>query len=160
MGLGVFLGGLGTLLEKLGDLAEKAEKLSENGDIQGATLEEKEVRGVYGFSVKVGLGDKGVQVEPFGNVHKDKRTGRTVVDEVREPLVDVFEEEDHVLVVVEMPGMNEEDVHLELQEDILTITAARGRKKYRKEVLLPTAFPVERMSHTCHSGVLEIKLTR
>ena len=45
-----------------------------------------------------------IKVEPFGNVTKDKESGRTVVHEVREPLVDVFEEDDHVLVIAEMPG--------------------------------------------------------
>lgn len=158
MGLGGFLSGLGTLLEKLGDLAEKGEELRQTGELHGLGPRDK-VRGVYGFTIKTGLGgEPGVKVEPFGNVRKDERTGQTVVDEVREPAVDVFEEAEAVLVVAEMPGVGADDVQLDLTEDVLSITAAHGDKKYRKEVLLPAAFAAEQMSHTCRNGVLEVKL--
>ncbi len=157
MGLGGFLGGLGTLLEKLGELAEKGEELRQSGELHGP---EGKLKGIYGVSIKVGLGDQGMKVEPFGNVHKDEQTGKTVVDEVHEPMVDVFEEADHVLVLVEMPGIGEEDLQLELQDDILTVTAAKGKKKYRKEVLLPAAFAPDKMSRTCRNGVLEVRFAR
>src|SRR4051812_26976650 len=49
----------------------------------------KGLKGVYGVSLKVGLGDEGLKVEPFGNLRRDEATGEAVVDEVREPLVDV-----------------------------------------------------------------------
>ena len=156
-GVGGFLGGLATLLEKLGDLAEKGEELRKSGEIRGAN---GKVHGVYGFNIKVGLGEEGVKVEPFGNVRKDEKTGRPVVHEVREPMVDVFEEKEHVLVVAELAGVGEEDVKLELKQDILTISAAKGSMKYRKEVLLPASFSQEKMSHRCHNGVLEVKLVR
>ncbi len=73
-----------------------------------STAPGKEVKGIYGFTVKVGLGDDGPRIEPFGNIRKDRESGHTVVQEVREPVVDVFEEEDHVLVVAEMPGVSVE----------------------------------------------------
>jgi HSP20 family protein len=157
VGLGGFLGGLGALLEKLGELAETGEELRKEGEIRGPG---GQVRGVYGFNVKVGLGDQGIRVEPFGNLGKDARTGRPVVQEVREPLVDVFDEKDHVLVVAEMPGVAEEDVDVELNDDILTIVAGRGEKKYRKEVLLPESFSPGQMSRLCRNGVLEVKLAK
>lgn len=155
--LGGILGGLGGLLEKLGELAEKGEELRKSGVLES---KDKKIQGVYGFSVKVGLGEEGggLTVEPFGNVRKDEETGKTVVDEIREPLVDVFEEQDHVLVVAELPGIAQEEVQLDLKDDILAITAAHGDKKYHKEVLLPAAFAPEKMSHTCRSGILEVKL--
>jgi HSP20 family protein len=159
MGLGGFLGGLGTLLERLGELAEKGEQLQQSGELGGGDGDRK-IQGVYGFSIKMGLGDVGVQVEPFGNVRKDAQTGKPVVDEVREPLVDTFEEDDHVLVVAEMPGISQEDVRLELHDDILVLSASHGPKNYRKEVLLPASFSAEGMSYTCRNGVLEVKLAR
>ena len=156
MGLGGFLGGLGTLLEKLGELAEKGEELQQSGEIG-----EGKLRGVYGFTIRTGLGgEPGIKVEPFGNVREDEQTGRPVVHEVREPMVDVFEEPDHVLVVAELPGIGEENLQLELKDDILTIAAARGDKKYRKEVLLPVVFAPEKMSHSCRNGILEVRFAR
>ena len=154
--LGGFIGGLGTLLEKLGDLAERGEELRGLHELRG-----KPLRGVVGFTIKTAVGDgHGVKVEPFGNVGKDERTGKVAVHEVNEPMVDVFDEPTKVLVVAEMPGVSDGDVHLELVDDILTISAERGRKKYRKEVLLPAAFTSKQMKHTCRDGVLEIEFTR
>jgi HSP20 family protein len=119
------------------------------------------VKGIYGFTVKVGLGDDRPRVEPFGNIRKDRESGHTVVQEVREPVVDVFEEDDHVLVVAEMPGVSVEDVKITVEDDLLTISAERGDKKYRKEVLLPGQLqPARRSQVACNNGVVEIKCMR
>ncbi|WP_449245560.1 Hsp20/alpha crystallin family protein [Desulfobacca acetoxidans] len=155
VGFGGMFKGLANLIEKLGDLAEKGEHLKKSGEFT-----HQDVKGVYGFSVKVGLGDKGdkeVKVEPFGNVRKDEKSGETVVAEIREPVVDVFEEKDYTLVVAEMPGVSAKDVHLEVKDDLLTIYAEKKDKKYRKEILLPRSYPQEKMKVTCNNGILEIK---
>ena len=151
---GVFKG-LADLIEKLGDLADKGQELKKSGEFQ-----QKDWKGVYGFSVKMGLGDKGdqeIKVEPFGNVRQDERSGETVVQEIREPVVDVFEEKDFTLVVAEMPGISTKDVKLEVKDDLLTIIAEKRDKKYRKEILLPRVYPREKMQMSCNNGILEIK---
>jgi len=150
------LTGLTDIVEKLGDLAEKGEKISRTGEIHWKGRE-KGLKGVYGFSVKVGLGGEGVKVEPFGNIRKDETTGQSVVQEVREPMVDVFDEKDYTLVVAEMPGIGAEDVRLDVKDDLLTIYAEKGDKKYRKEVLLPRSYPREKMFPSSNNGILEIK---
>jgi len=155
-GLGGLFKGLGGLVEKLAELAEKGEELKKTGEFHG-TAEGKELKGVYGFSVKVGLGGEGLKVEPFGNIHKDKATGQAVVLEVREPMVDIFEEKDEVLVVAEMPGIGTEDVRLDLKDDLLTLSAQKGNKRYRKEILLPGTFQRDKMTVSCNNGVVEIR---
>jgi HSP20 family protein len=154
-GVGIMFKGLADLVEKLGELAEKGETLSRTGEFQGKSG----VRGIYGFNVKVGgLGrEKGFQVEPFGNIRRDEKTGDTVVQEIREPVVDIFEEKDYTLVVAEMPGISAKDVRLEVKDDLLTIYAEKGDKKYRKEVLLPHSYPRAKMKVSCNNGILEIK---
>lgn len=154
LGLGGIFSGLSDLVGKLNDLAKTGEELRRTGEIHGAG---KEVKGIYGFTVKVGLGDQAPQVESFGNIRKDEKTGRTVVQEIREPVVDLFEEKDHLLIVVEMPGISAADVQLEVKDDVLTLAAAKGEKKYRKELLLPAAYPKEKMRLSCNNGVLEIR---
>jgi HSP20 family protein len=156
-GLGGILKGLGDLVEKLGELAETGQELSKTGEIHGPG---KELKGIYGFSVKVGLGDEGPRIEPFGNIRRDTKSGRTEVQEVREPMVDVFEEDDHVLVVAELPGIGKEDVRIDVKDDVLTIIAERGDKKYRKEVLLPRSISRQQMQVSCNNGVLEIKCAK
>jgi HSP20 family protein len=151
--LGGILKGLGDLVEKLGELEQRG-GISETGEIGG---EGGKVKGIYGFSVKVGLGDQGPRIEPFGNIRRDADSGRSEVQEVREPMVDVFEEDDHVLVLAELPGIGKDDIKIEVKDDVLTIAAEHGEKKYRKEVLLPYPVPKDKMQIACNNGVLEIK---
>jgi HSP20 family protein len=156
-GLGGIFQGLAGLVEKLGELAETGQEISRTGEIGGPG---KEIRGIYGFTVKFGLGEEGARIEPFGNIRRNAQSGRAVVQEIREPAVDIFEEKDYVLVVAEMPGISAADVRLEVKDDLLTISAARGGKTYRKEVLLPAVFPLEKMAVSCNNGILEIKCLR
>ena len=157
LGIGGILRGLTDLVDKLEQISKAGGELSRTGEIQG---EGQEVKGIYGFTVKVGLGDDKPRVEPFGNIRKDRKSGRAVVEEVREPVVDVFEEEDHVLVLAEMPGVSVEDVVLEVKDDVLIVSAKRGDKKYRKEVRLPESIPRQRMEIASNNGVVEIKCRR
>ncbi len=153
------LRGLGDLVQKLGDLAEKGEQMKRSGVFDIDTGGGKNAKAVYGFSMKMGLdGNQEAHVEPFGNVHRDEKTGETTVQEVSEPLVDVIEESDHVLVLAEMPGVADEDIHLDLNGDILVLHAEKGSKKYHKEIVLPRSFDSKAMERSCRNGILEVKL--
>ncbi len=154
--MGGFFSGLTELIERLGELAEKGEELSRSGNLQ-FDEKKKDLKGVYGFSVKLGLGDDRPKVEPFGNLRKDKKTGRPVVQEVREPITDVFEEDNHLLILAEMPGVEAEDVKVEVNQDILTFSAEREDRKYRKEILLPAECSSENLKIGCKNGIVEIK---
>ena len=161
-GLDGFLGGLGGLIDQLGKLADEADKTdgvtSKSGKFDLGS--DKRLQGVYGFSFKTGLGEQGVKVEPFGNIRKDERSGVVEVREIREPMTDLFDEPTHILIVAEVPGVTQEDVRLELHDDILTLAAERGEKKYCKEMLLPVSFSADKMSFTCHGGIVEIRLDK
>ena len=158
-GLDGILGGLSNIVDKLSELAKKGEELSRTGEFKVDELNTK-AKGVYGFSVKVGLGEngEGVKIEPFGNIRKDEDTGQTIVQEIREPVVDVLEEDGHTLVVAEMPGIGADDVTLDVKDDVLTLYAEKGKAKYRKEgIRLPHSYPKEKMSISCNNGIIEIK---
>jgi len=159
--LGGFLGKLGGAVEKLVELAEAGKNLSQTGELKGLDPQGK-LRGVYGFSVKTGIGNQGereLKIEPFGNVHRES-PGDDAVEDLREPLVDLHEEEDHVLVLAEIPGVSKKDVQLELSGDRLTIRAQHGEKAYHKEVELPEEFSKENMRWECTNGILKIRLER
>ncbi len=157
------------LLDSLGGLMDQLGKLArETHDASGVTTRSGEftvgadprVRGVYGFSVKIGLGDQGGTVEPFGNLRKNARSGIVEVQEIREPLTDLFDEPMYIRIVAEVPGVLQEDVHVELRDDILTLVAERGKKKYRKEMLLPASASSDKMSYICQGGVVEIRIAK
>jgi HSP20 family protein len=91
----------------------------------------------------------GKQIRPARRIEADQ--------EVREPIVDIFETEDYLLVQAELPGIGKKDVRIGYQDDVLTISAQRGDRKYRKEVLLPGDLSQEKMQVSCKNGILEIK---
>lgn len=156
---GGLFGSLGKLIERLGELAEKGEELKRTGELNLG----KEGKAVYGFTIRSGgFGSKeggpgGIKVEPFGNVKTDRKTGQPVVESVIEPPADLFEEADHILVLVEMPGVGPDDVKLTLDGRTLTVAAETEKRKYHKEIELPKAPAAERMTHTCRNGVVEVK---
>ena len=112
-------------------------------------------RGIYGFSIRSGLGDNEPVVNEFGNV---KMTNEgVVVSETREPLVDVFDEGDEILVVVELPGVAEADIHVELNGDVLAIQAQGKRHRYGSETLLPAAVEAGSAQQSYDNGYLQVR---
>lgn len=154
---GRILSGLADIAEKLNEISEKGETVSKTGEF---TFPSKEggLKGVYGFSLKTGLGTKGdqIKVEPFGNIRKDEKTGEAVVQEINEPLIDIFEDEGVTTLIAEMPGVGEGDVRIDIRGDVLTISAARGEKKYLKEVLLSHSPAQDKIKVTCNNGIVTI----
>ena len=159
---GGFFSGLGSLIEQLGVLAEEAEKaggvVHKSGSFNFGPGRQN--KGVYGFTVKSAQGDKPPQVESFGNIRRDDAGKLVEVQEIREPIVDVFDEADRVLVVAELPGIEEKNLHIEISGDILLISSEEVEPKYRKELLLPSSFTADKMSFKCRNGVLEIQLLK
>jgi len=154
------LGGLFRGIENLVDLAVKLKEaggeIRKEGEIDLSRLKEG-LKGVYGFSVRTAVGGKPV-VETFGNIKKTPEG--PIVEEEREPLTDVFDEKDEVVIISEVPGINGEGISLDLKGDILEIIAAGKNRKYRKEVLLPAPVKEETLSYTYKNGILEIRVKK
>lgn len=155
--LGGVFRSLGSFLDLLSNLAEQGEgEFKRSGELGN---EKKGVKAVYGLSVRVGGAGK-PHVEQFGNI-KDKDDGEgPLVEEAREPMVDLFDEGDHLLLVAELPGVDANDIHFEVKEDVLSLSAAHGERKYRKEVLLPSAVRTQAATSSYRNGVFEIKLPK
>jgi HSP20 family protein len=154
------LGGLFKGIENLVDLAAKLKEaggeVNKEGEIDLGNLKEG-MKGVFGISVRTAVGGKPV-VESFGNVRTTPQ-GPTVEEE-REPLTDVFDENSEIRIYAEMPGVNESDIKLDLKEDILDISARNGDRKYHKEVLLPSKVQSETLVSSYNNGILEIKVKK
>ena len=148
----------GGLFKGIGNLIDLASKLSEEGvekkgEIRGLP---KGAKGVYGFSVRT-LAGKPV-IETFGNIRETAKG--PVVEEVREPIVDVFDEGNRILVIAELPGVSEEEIKVEVAGDILNLTASDRDRKYAKEILLPNKVKKEGMKSVYKNGILEITLPK
>jgi HSP20 family protein len=151
IGIGEVFKGLGSIIELVSEMAEKGqEKVERTGEIETPAG-----KAMYGFSVKIG--GKGLQVERFGNIVRETEKG-TVVEEVREPFVDIFEEADRIEVIAELPGVEEKDISYEVKDDVLIIKAAGDERKYSKEVLLPCKAIVLKTSYK--NGVFKLTLNK
>jgi len=156
LGFGGLFKGLGDFIDLLGDMIETGEEeVTRSGEFRVKGLGDK-AQGVYGFSVRSGIG--GIpQVERFGNIRTTEEG--PVVAEVREPLVDLFDEEQEIVVVAELPGVGEEEVHIEIQDDILSLETT-GERKYAKEILLPEPVDAATLQKAYKNGILELRLTK
>lgn len=159
---GGFLGGLFKGLEKLIDLADK---VSEEG---GAIRREgefhlpgqKDVKGVYGFTIRTMVGPSGQRrpvIQPFGNVKKTPKG--PVVEETREPIVDLFEENDFIRIVAELPGVTEKEIDYEVHGDVVVLQAT-GERKYNKEILLPQPVEEKTAQGVYRNGMFELLLRK
>lgn len=156
LGFGDLFKGLGSFLDVVSDLVEKADEIKEKqGEfVAGKTASGEPIRGVYGFSIRTATGGGMPKVESFGNIRETEKG--PVVDETREPLVDIFDEDGSVLVVVELPGVAEGEIEVSVEDDILALKTT-GRRRYAKEILLPAAVDPATLTKTYTNGVLEVK---
>ncbi len=156
LGLGGLFKGIENLIDLAAKLKDSGGQISREGEVDLSHLKEG-MKGVFGFSVKTAVGGEPV-VESFGNI-KQTPAGPSV-EEVREPLTDIFDEEHEIKVFAEMPGIKAEDIRLDLKDDILDIRAESGKRKYHKEVLLPAPVNPKTMTFRYSNGILEIEVSK
>lgn len=92
------------------------------------------------------------------------------------PAIDIKEEDDKLVVTTDLPGINKEDVQINLKEDILEISAKTGKEKETEEegylrreraytqfyraVRLPASVKEEGSTAKMENGVLTITLPK
>lgn len=153
------LGGLLKGIEKLVDLAGKLEQtgaINREGELNFDQLK-KGMKGVYGFTIKSAVGGT-PKVETFGNIVKTAQGPR--VNEEREPITDLFDENDEVVIIAEMPGIEESDILVDLRGDILEVSTNNTKKSYRKELLLPIKPGNNPIQKKYTNGILEIRIKK
>jgi HSP20 family protein len=132
-------------------------------DIFNEMLREMESGGIreggpffYGFSMNQRPGEE-PEIREFGNIHP----GRDTVEiGERKPLIDVFDTDDTIQVVAEMPGIEKSDVELSVDGRHLEIHAVRGDRRYHETVELPADVDEESAKATYKNGVLEVTLKK
>ena len=73
-----------------------------------------------------------------------------------EPITDIFNEGDLLRVVIEMPGVTKDKIHIALDDRSLVISAKEGGKRYKKEIALPWHGKVAKERY--QNGTLELVL--
>jgi len=77
-----------------------------------------------------------------------------------EPLIDVLDEKDEVVVVAELAGFNSEDSKIHVKDQRLILSTATPSRKYYKSLNLPKRVIPSTMRTTYKNGVLEIRLRK
>ncbi len=89
-----------------------------------------------------------------------------------QPLYDVRETDDEIVVTIDLPGARKEDIDLRLSEDHLSLYApisygvrvsrsyTRGATCYRLYIDLPEPVNVDSASSTYRNGVLEVRMRK
>jgi len=78
----------------------------------------------------------------------------------REPLLDLFEEGDHLIVLADLPNVDENDINIKAEENTLTISADTAARKYLQKVELPTPIKKDSIKYTHRNGILQVILEK
>jgi len=118
---------------------------------------------VYGFSMRVGP-DGRPHVEEFGNVSpkapsKENKKVFSIKQE-REPLVDVINGEKEVTVIAELPGVDRKDLQLNAEKTSLHIGVTDPKRRFKKQLKLPSEVDVNSAKAKLKNGILEVVLTK
>ena len=91
------------------------------------------------------------------------------------PALDLYQNNDNVIVRVELPGMRKKDIEISLQDGMLTISGERksetaeGDKaerteryvgKFRRSISLPTQVDSSKVAATYRDGILNVTLPK
>jgi HSP20 family protein len=90
------------------------------------------------------------------------------------PPIDVVREDGHVIVRADLPGMKPDEVRIEVEDDILTVTGEhrestetkerdymRRERRYgafRRSLALPVGVDPKKIEATTHDGVVEVRI--
>jgi HSP20 family protein len=121
---------------------------------------------VYGYSMTIGPDGK-PKIREFGNVKPSSdlesygvTQPRLDVKQEREPLVDIIDTNGEIKVIVELPGVEKEDIKLSGTEDKLTISVEAPERRYFKEIEMPAKVDPKKAKTTYKNGVLEITVSK
>ena len=125
---------------------------------------------VYGYSMTIGPDGK-PHVREFGNVKPGTAAagsknigqylgggvGKPRISAEREPLSDITTTEKEVKVVLEMPGINKEDIKINAYDEKVEIkTADNAQRKYYKIIDPLKSADLKTARSTYNNGILEI----
>src|SRR5919199_5632187 len=114
----------------------------------------------YGYQITVGPDGKPHERE-FGNIRPSAK-GLIEQANVRAPLVDtaIDQKQNTLRVTAEMPGLNKEDIKVNVYDRYVTIHAERGDKKYHADIPVNVELDDSSSSAkaTYTNGILELKI--
>ncbi len=114
---------------------------------------------VYGFSI-IRLPGEDSELREFGNVSDNSEDDNNLVtSEIRNPFIDIFESEELVHILVELPEVKKEDLLLHATAQNLEIRVL-DLSDYSQDVELPSRVDPKSAKASYKNGVLEVTFKR
>ena len=112
----------------------------------------------YGYQVTIGPDGK-PHIREFGNVRPSAK-GLIEQASVRAPLVDTAldEKQNTLRITAEMPGVNKEDIKVNIADQYVTIHAEKGDKNYHTDIPVDIELEDTSAKATYANGILELKI--
>jgi len=162
-GIGKMVPGFGGLLKGLEKSQAFKERLKKIDEEVERKLKESPLKKTGGISSQIprGIspGTKGrtFRGKPFVKQKAEVKPSPPPVP--RERPVDIFDEKDYLKIIAEIPGVDENDINLNLQGDKLTISTDIPNRRYHQELKLPYA-PKGKIEKIYRNGILELKIKK
>ena len=132
---------------KFGAIFEKAfrliDKVLKDGEVK-KTGEVKDILGIKGSNMIYNCS--------LRTLSDDK-----IEESRKEPLIDVFDNEDYLTLIVDLPGFKEEDIKLKPMGNKLVISI--NNLTY-KEISLPAIIKADKINTSYRNGILEVRLEK
>lgn len=106
----------------------------------------------------------------------NRETGEELQEGIWQPAVDIFEDEDRVVIKAELPGIDQKDIEVKIEESTLILKGERKHDEsmkrenyhrleryygsFQRSFSLPHTIDQERIKATCENGVLTINLPK
>jgi len=113
----------------------------------------KRNRVVHGFCIEIRPDGK-TKVHEFGKRPSSRRS--PLVTKEHKPTADIVEGKDDVAVTVELPGVERQDIDINVTGDALEITVNNPKRKYHEHLMLPCSVKANTMKATYKNGVLDV----
>lgn len=127
------------------------------GNMLAGQFGSDEETSVYGVSMQVGPDGK-PHVREYSNA---KRLAPVEESEPsKEPLLDVIEEKAKVRVILELPGVQKEEISVTAEGKWLNVTVVAPHKRFSKNIELPCQVRPDSAIASYKNGVLEITMDR
>lgn len=112
----------------------------------------------------------------FDRMFDELTEGREGHERAWTPAVDVVRDNGNLVVRADVPGIKPEEVSIEVQDDILTVSGSHEEKKeerdknkhylrrerrygsFRRSMALPAGVDAKKIKATTHDGIVEVKI--
>ncbi len=88
-------------------------------------------------------------MDPFG--------GRKALTSSTDPTVDIIEDEDEFRIIAEIPGIEKQNLDIEVTKSQVRITGSQEDRSYHKEVQIPGKINPKSTKVSLRNGILELR---